>query len=332
MNTKISIVIVSRNEENGIVKCIKAAQEAAVELGGAEVLLCDSASTDKTVEIANSLGIKVLSLKPEWTLSASAGRFIGTHYSNTEYILFLDADTLIYKGFLPHALDFMEKNPKTAGLTGFIDDLDAHGIILQGIEKRSDEVRNIEWMRGPCCLYRRSALIEVGSFNPYLTSEEEAELGFRLIKNNWEIAAIPFKMALHTRCEENYDFQSLMSHTVRSFYSGRLGGITNTIFCAFRGGYGLAFCNSRLKTTIIFLLWILIAGLSLLLPPSLHPKIIFSFQIAAGFSALWIKKGELSSVFVFISDKILMLMNIVWGVSKIHLKDSKNYPVSVDIS
>ncbi len=48
MKGELSIVIIGRNEEQGIAKCIAAAQTAASEIGGAEIIFVDSASTDMT--------------------------------------------------------------------------------------------------------------------------------------------------------------------------------------------------------------------------------------------------------------------------------------------
>ena len=77
MQSKISIVIIGRNEEKTIEKCLNAAIGAAEQIGGAEIIFVDSASTDNTVAVVQSYGIRVLSLKPDWVLTPSAGRFIG---------------------------------------------------------------------------------------------------------------------------------------------------------------------------------------------------------------------------------------------------------------
>ena len=81
MNHTVSIVIIGRNEERGIAKCLDAALNAAEQIGGAEILFVDSASTDQTVTVVRSRGVRVLSLKPDWQLSPSAGRYIGSHYA-----------------------------------------------------------------------------------------------------------------------------------------------------------------------------------------------------------------------------------------------------------
>ncbi len=85
MNEKVSIVIIGRNEERSIGKCLSAALSAAEQIGGAEIIFVDSASTDNTVSIVQSYGVRVLSLKPEWKLTPSAGRFVGSHYAQGDF-------------------------------------------------------------------------------------------------------------------------------------------------------------------------------------------------------------------------------------------------------
>ncbi len=66
---------------------------------------------------------------------------------------------------------------KLRGVNGRIDDLNENGERLDGVEDRYDDIADVKWLRGPCCFYRRRALMECGSFDPQLAMEEEAELG-----------------------------------------------------------------------------------------------------------------------------------------------------------
>src|SRR5688500_8942053 len=118
MDRSISIVIIGRNEESGIARCINAAKVAADQIGGAEMIYVDSASTDNTVEIARSLNVKVLSVPADLRLCPSAGRFVGSQRATGEYLLFLDADTLIYKDFLATAITRFESDPTIGGING----------------------------------------------------------------------------------------------------------------------------------------------------------------------------------------------------------------------
>lgn len=316
---KLSIVIIGRNEERGIAKCVEAAQAAASEIDAAEMIFVDSHSTDRTAEIVSGYGIKVLALSPGLRLSPSAGRYAGTQAAIGEYILFLDADTLIYQGFLQSAISHIESDPRLAGVNGQIDDLDESGQPVFELDERFPEPADVKWLRGPACFYRREALLEVGSFDPELAMEEEAELGLRLIKKGWRLSVIPHPMACHTRAFHGVSAASIVSTFVRDMRSNRLGEITRTISHAARAGNGIAFCWLRLKTTILFAVWAVMIAACAVLPSSVYPAFIAAFFAAAGALALLLKKRSLRQTLLFVPAKLLNLIDILSGLHKITL-------------
>lgn len=330
MNSKVSIVIVARNEEAKIAECLKAAYEAVAEIGGAEMIVADSASTDKTAEIALEMGAKVLRLKPDWELSASAGRHLGTHYAKGEFILFIDADTLVYEGFLAPALAAFEQNEKLAGVCGFLDDSTEGTDELLSFEDRFEVVTDIKWMRGGCCFYRREAILDVGSFNPYLLAEEEADIGLRLTRAGWKLQMLPVPMAVHTRCTEDLSGKSIFTHLSRSLFSGRFGGTTRTVGYAFKNGYGLEFCRLRMPTAVFFAVWLsLILILTILPAYFLHVAAFYVFFL--GFVIIRIKKGSVKKTLLFFLTKMMYYINLVLGIPKLKFTPTKNYPLDVEI-
>lgn len=318
MKNELSIVIIGRNEQASIGKCIEAALDAAEEIGGAELLYVDSHSTDNTVAEVQRYGIAVKMLDGDLRPSPSAARHFGSHQTNNEHILFLDADTLIYSGFLKTALEQLRSEPKLAGINGRIYDTTAAGEPVDGVDEVCDEPQNVKWLRGPCCLYRRAALLEVGSFDPELATEEEAELGLRLTRVGWTLRTIPVPMAHHTRCYHPMSVGSLLSTFIRDLKYGRLGEITKTMLHAFRAGNGLEFCWLRLKTTIMFLVWLFAIGaVVLFLPAHLHPEIATPSLVIIGFIAVTAKKRSLSEALLFVPAKALNLVDLILGIRKI---------------
>lgn len=329
MKHKVSIVIIGRNEERGLGNCLTAALSAAEQIGGAEIIFVDSASTDNTVSVAQSYGVRVLSLKPDWKLCPSAGRFVGSHYAAGDFILFVDADTLVYRDFLPAALEYFEQNPDAGGINGYLDDLDENGELLSNAEERFEAPTTVKWLRGPCCFYRKQALLDAGSFNPHLAMEEEAELGLRLVKKGWKLCQIPVSMACHTRCYHCRTLKSVATTFKRDIVSKRLGEITKTIACAFKEGNGLIFCWLRLKTTIIFLGWLLSLAVCLLLPESFYPKTIFSLLVVLPLLAIFVKKRSVSQTLLFIPAKAINFIDVLSGFHKISFKNTALYPLDV---
>lgn len=329
MQSKVSIVIIGRNEEKTVGKCLTAAIGAAEQIGGAEIIFVDSASTDNTVAVVQSYGIRVLSLKPDWVLTPSAGRFIGSHYSTGDFILFVDADTLVYRDFLPKAIEHFRRNPTIGGINGRLDDTDEQGEIFENVEERYDEITEVKWLRGPCCFYRREALRCAGSFNPHLAVEEEAELGLRLIKHGWKLRLIPVPMACHTRCYHMQTIESVISIFKRDIIAKRLGEVTKTIGYAFREGFGLAFCWLRLKTTIVFFGWLFLVFACLFLPANAYPKTIVFSLVVLGVLAVFRKKRSIKQTLIFIPSKVLNFIDLLAGFHKLVVKNPEFYPVDV---
>lgn len=325
MSNDLSIVIIGRNEESGLAACISAANIAAEEIGGAEIIYVDSASTDSSVEIAAGMGCRVLSMRPEWKLCPSAGRYIGSRYAKGAFILFLDADTHIYTGFLGPAIDHLRANDKLAGVNGRIDDLDENGDKLDDVEERFDTVAETRWLRGPACLYRRAALNAVDSFNPHLAMEEEAELGLRLLRTGWKLHLIPVPMACHTRCYHCQTLTSVVTTFRRDIATGRLGEITRTIAAAALHRNLLAFCWLRLKTTILLVAWLALMIMSLLVLGGVVTIAI----LLAGLAAVYVKKRSLSQTFVFIANKLAVVADVLAGIPKVTAPTTGIFPLDV---
>ena len=81
---KISFVIIAFNEEQKIKQCIESAASVVDE-----ILVVDSFSTDKTVEISKSLGARVIQNPFEGHIQQKNFALENSKY---EYILSLDAD------------------------------------------------------------------------------------------------------------------------------------------------------------------------------------------------------------------------------------------------
>lgn len=312
----VSIVIIGRNEELHIAKCVWAAQRAAVRAGGAEIIFVDSASTDSTAAIAAGMGVRVISLPADSKLCPSAGRHAGARSAAGEFILFIDADTLINEDFLDHAIAHLNACPDVAGVNGRIDDLDENGVLLDDVEERYDSTADVKWLRGPACLYRRRALLDVGSFDPQIAMEEEAELGLRLVKAGWRLNVIPVAMACHTRCYHCQSLASLVATFRRDLVSGRLGEITRTIAAAATSGNAIAFCWLRLKTTILLLGWFALLPATLLLP---SPIALPAFALVAilGLLSVYLKKRSIRQTLLFIPNKLFIVIDVLAGLPKL---------------
>lgn len=95
----LSAVIITKNEEKNIIRCIKSISFAD------EIIVFDSESTDKTVKIAKELGAKVI-IHP-WTGNYSEQRNLADKYASNEWILQIDADEVVSDELKEELINFL---------------------------------------------------------------------------------------------------------------------------------------------------------------------------------------------------------------------------------
>jgi glycosyltransferase involved in cell wall biosynthesis len=81
---KLSVVIITLNEEKNIARCIDSVQNIADE-----IIVVDSFSSDRTVEIVNGKGARVFQQKFEGYTNQ---KNIAVSYSSNDYVFSIDAD------------------------------------------------------------------------------------------------------------------------------------------------------------------------------------------------------------------------------------------------
>jgi GT2 family glycosyltransferase len=186
-----------------------------------EIVFVDSASTDKTADIACVYPISVLRLRPDQPLSPAAGRFVGYHATSGDFVLFLDGDMELCAGWLDKALELMERLPDVGAVTGRVLDClpeDASQPVCQpsaDFEDTFTEVRH----GGGAALYRRSVLEQVGTFNPFLLSDEEPELCLRIRHAGYRVIRASHPISYHYSAPRTA-ISTLLARWRRNLYKG----------------------------------------------------------------------------------------------------------------
>jgi hypothetical protein len=103
---KLSVVVICFNEEAILEKCLAAVQWAD------EVIVVDSHSTDRTVEIARRYATRVL--QNEWQGYAQQKTFALSHATNP-WILSLDADEVVSPELAREIRSLLDREPDLAG-------------------------------------------------------------------------------------------------------------------------------------------------------------------------------------------------------------------------
>lgn len=113
----LSVAMIVKNEERIIGRIILDCKKFADE-----IVVCDTGSTDGTVELCKKLGCKIVTHK--WNNSFADARNTATNACSGDYVLWVDADDRIVKSqqILMRRLkrDFLQKKEKTAYLLQMI--------------------------------------------------------------------------------------------------------------------------------------------------------------------------------------------------------------------
>ena len=113
ISVKLSIIIPTYNEEKYLPKLLYSIKEQ--KFNDYEIIVADAGSGDRTREIAESYGCKVI----RGGLPA-VGRNNGAEISKGNYLLFLDSDVVLSAGYLESAINEFEENDLGIAITQIV--------------------------------------------------------------------------------------------------------------------------------------------------------------------------------------------------------------------
>lgn len=99
--TKLSLCAIVKNEEASLPQCLESVKNVVDEM-----IVMDTGSTDKTIEIAQKFGAKVI--RYVWQNDFSAARNEALNYVSGEWVLVLDADEVLTPEIVPQMQQAME--------------------------------------------------------------------------------------------------------------------------------------------------------------------------------------------------------------------------------
>ncbi|WP_191970060.1 glycosyltransferase [Methylobacterium planeticum] len=284
----ISIVIKALNEEQRIAAAIESALAALAGHDG-EVILADSASTDRTLEIARRYPIRIVTLQRIADRSCGAGAQLGYQYCRGRFICLIDGDMKLQPGFLGKALEQLARDPMLAGIGGLIRERETSNVEFEARERRIEPDRQPGAVSRLDCggLYRREAIEAIGYFTDRnLHGGEELDLGCRLHAAGWTLARID-SVAIDHHGHSDGDFR-LLARRFRNKTAFATGE-------AFRAAFGqpqfrLIFRNNNafLLCAIIHLWWLSMLA-ALVAVPGWQKAVAFGVLLALPFGAMALK-------------------------------------------
>lgn len=114
LNSNISVIIATLNEEEGIGPTIDEMQRV---LNNPYLVVVDGNSVDRTIEIAKNMGADVLLQEGKGKGDAMFQGYRNIS-SKVPYIVFTDADYTYPAHYIPHMVEVLEHNPKVGMVIG----------------------------------------------------------------------------------------------------------------------------------------------------------------------------------------------------------------------
>ena len=110
----LSLCIITKDEEKNIARCINSVKDVVDE-----IVVVDTGSKDKTVEIAESLGARVIHTK--WEDDFSKARNTAIENAKSDWILFLDADEVVKREDVGKIRPLLEDDTVEAYMFKFVN-------------------------------------------------------------------------------------------------------------------------------------------------------------------------------------------------------------------
>lgn len=240
MAKKICIVIVSYNVCQLLDECLQSVKRALQGIDG-EIYVVDNLSTDGTVETLQPRHPDVHFIANKQNVGFACANNQAIRCTDSEYVLLLNPDTVVYENTLRGVLDFMDQHPEAGGAG--VRMLTREGkpapesrraiptpwvamLKMLGATRRYymshlswDEPGQIEAISGAFCMLRRKALDQIGLLDEdYFMYGEDIDLSYRLLKGGWQNWYLPFDI-IHYKGEST---QKSTFRYVHTFYQAML--------------------------------------------------------------------------------------------------------------
>jgi peptidoglycan/xylan/chitin deacetylase (PgdA/CDA1 family) len=184
--TRISVVIPTLNEERFIGECLESLKNQDYT-GEYEIIVADNGSTDATVGIARSYGVKVVFCAEK--KSVAHGRQTGADVARGDIIAQADADTVYPRNWLSKVADHFASHPDSTALAGrfFYKDPPSWDwfeyFLRNGINRLSMALLRIPLLvSGATFAFRRRAFLHIGGYSVRSFSADQIDICSRLSK------------------------------------------------------------------------------------------------------------------------------------------------------
>jgi len=213
---RLSIIIPAYNEAKYLEKTIQTAHNALREanIEPYEIIVADDASTDETAQIAAQMDAKVVQAGKR---NIGAARNAGAASAASDFLLFVDADTLIN----PQVLQEMESafiQGAVAGGTGIVWSEPSHSWVGDaGLWLWNFASKRLTLLAGSFLFVQREAFEQIDGFNEQFFASEELDFTKKL-KPLGKLTLLQTPIATSPRKLQTFTLWEFLRFFLRAFF------------------------------------------------------------------------------------------------------------------
>ncbi|MGV9316271.1 glycosyltransferase family 2 protein [Streptomyces sp. NPDC003691] len=185
-NPLVSVVVPNYNYGRALELCLRAAQ--AQTYRPLEILLVDDCSTDDSVAVAESLGVRVVSTGVNSGVAVT--RNTGAAHARGEIVVFVDSDVAMEPDAVANAVAMLRANPRIGAVCGTYD---AEPLIRDSLVEEYRCLHQYYWLaehegrigtlHTAICAVPAAVFAEIGPFNPKLRHTEDGDYAARICRH-----------------------------------------------------------------------------------------------------------------------------------------------------
>ena len=213
----ISFVIPAHDEEDYLDRTLESVNRAGRELGlSFETVVVNDASSDRTVEVAEQYGARVISVDVR---QIAAARNAGAKATTGEMLIFVDADTVCTAAVVGAAVSAMQAGAAGGGCAFRFDGhLPAYGRALQAV---ANPIYRVLKLASGCFLFcTREAFESIGGFDETLFAAEEAAMS-RSLRRQGRFVVLREQVLTSGRKLRAYSAYEVLGLLIRLALSGK---------------------------------------------------------------------------------------------------------------
>jgi GT2 family glycosyltransferase len=253
VSPRVAVNIVTFNSANDIAACLESLSKQT--FSDFQIHILDNASGDDTLKVIERYDVAYISRSPANVGFCKAHNELARRFPS-EYVLFLNPDTVLEPSFLDRLVQAMDAQPDAASASGKLIRMDGETIDSAGItmwrEQRHldrgageadmgqfDAPCDIFGASGAAAFYRRQALEDAAFDAQYFDEDffayrEDADLAWRCRLLGWNCIYVPAAVARHRRRvtpeRRNQLPNEINYHSVKNRFLLRFNNITSELY------------------------------------------------------------------------------------------------------